>query len=262
MARNIRGGSLLGRFARGRKVFLGMLDGDLVTPCEAECMMDFASGRARPQKRQHRLSDLRVLNPVDRPSKIIAIGLNYRSHIDEMDWETPKKPIIFSKPSSAIIGPEEDIVLPRASRRVDYEGESAVVIGRTAKNAKDGRSHIFGYTCLNDVTARDLQRADVDWTRAKGFDSFCPIGPFISRTPPSRVKTLLNGKVVQDAPTSDRVFGDSALVEYISTVMTLEPGDVIATGTPSGIGELKPGDVVEINLDGIGTLRNQVIRTD
>jgi 2-keto-4-pentenoate hydratase/2-oxohepta-3-ene-1,7-dioic acid hydratase in catechol pathway len=262
MARSSWKGGLLGRFAKGHQMFLGVLDGDNVTPSDAERMMDFARGEARFLKKKFKLADLRVLAPVDSPGKIVAIGLNYRSHIDEMDWETPKKPIIFSKPSSSIIGPGEDIVMPRASRRVDYEGESAVVIGKRAKNATDGGAHIFGWTCLNDVTARDLQRTDVDWTRAKGFDTFCPIGPYISKRPPTRVKTVLNGRIVQDASTSDRVFGDAALVEYISTIMTLEPGDIIATGTPSGIGPMSAGDVVEVQLDGIGSLRNQVIRAD
>lgn len=145
------------------------------------------------------------------------------------------------------------------SSRVDFEGECALIVGRRASRAKDGLKSIFGYTCLNDVTARDLQKVDADWTRAKGFDTFAPVGPFISSTPPSRVVTRLNGRVVQDAPLSDRVFGDAALVEYISSIMTLEPGDIIATGTPSGIAPMKPGDVVEVELDGVGTLRNQVV---
>ncbi len=258
MARQSRK-ALLGRFAKRKVVFLGSLVDDTVTQSDASSMMDLALGNSRLLKKQHKLSDLKVLAPIDTPRKIVAIGLNYRSHIDEMKWERPKVPIIFSKPSSAIIGPDQNIVMPAASKRVDYEGESAAIIGKRAKNAKDGAAHIVGWTCLNDVTARDLQRIDVDWTRAKGFDTFCPVGPYISRTPPSRVRTLLNGKTVQDAPTSDRVFDDAALVEYISTVMTLEPGDIIATGTPSGIGGMSPGDVVEVQLDGIGTLRNQVI---
>ncbi|MGD9963161.1 MAG: fumarylacetoacetate hydrolase family protein, partial [Thermoplasmata archaeon] len=148
---------------------------------------------------------------------------------------------------------------PRASSRVDFEGESALIISSRARNARDGTQHILGYTCVNDVTARDLQKTDPDWTRAKGFDTFAPIGPFISSTPPTEVSTRLNGKVVQSSPLSDRVFGDAALVEYISTVMTLEPGDVIATGTPSGIAPMKAGDVVEVELDGIGCLKNRVV---
>jgi 2-keto-4-pentenoate hydratase/2-oxohepta-3-ene-1,7-dioic acid hydratase in catechol pathway len=176
-----------------------------------------------------------------------------------MNWDTPKVPIIFMKPSSSIIGPEEPIVLPAMSSRVDYEGESAIVIGKRASHVKNGAGHIFGYTCLNDVTARDLQKIDPDWTRAKGFDTFAPTGPFISSKCPTRVTTHLNGKVVQDAPLSDRVFGDAALVEYISSIMVLEPGDIIATGTPSGISPMKHGDLVEVELDGIGRLRNQVV---
>jgi len=262
MARRSRKWDLLGRFAKDRRVFIGSVDGDVVTQSDAECILEFATGDARFLKKRHRLSDLRVLAPVDRPGKIVAVGLNYRSHIDEMDWETPRFPIIFSKPATSIIGPGERIVIPRTSKRVDYEGESAIVIGRKATAVEDGSAHIFGWTCLNDVTARDLQKTDLDWTRAKGFDTFCPIGPFVSSRPPTRVRTLLNGKIVQDAPTSDRVFGDAALVEYISTVMTLEPGDIIATGTPSGIAPMKAGDVVEVQLDGIGSLRNQVIRAD
>ncbi len=262
MARASKKPALLGRFAKGRQVFLGSVEGHIVIQSDAEHMMDFATGDARLLKKRHDLDSLKVLVPVDRPGKIVAIGLNYRSHIDEMKWERPKQPIIFSKPSSAIIGPGEDIVMPASSKRVDYEGESAIVIGRRAKDTTDGMSHIFGWTCLNDVTARDLQRTDVDWTRAKGFDTFCPVGPFVSRIPPTRVRTLLNGKVVQDASTSDRVFGDAELVEYISTVMTLERGDMIATGTPSGISGMSPGDVVEVQLDGIGSLRNQVISAD
>jgi 2-keto-4-pentenoate hydratase/2-oxohepta-3-ene-1,7-dioic acid hydratase in catechol pathway len=143
---------------------------------------------------------------------------------------------------------------------VDFEGESAIIMGSRARDATDGASHILGYTCMNDVTARDLQKTDPDWTRAKGFDTFAPMGPFISPVQATRVVTRLNGNTVQSSPLSDRVFGDAALVEYISTVMTLEPGDVVATGTPSGIAPMKPGDVVEVELDGIGCLKNPVVR--
>ncbi|OGS41837.1 MAG: hypothetical protein A3K67_03060 [Euryarchaeota archaeon RBG_16_62_10] len=222
-------------------------------------MMDVAEGRAKRTGEEHVLASLRTLIPVDRPSKIICIGLNYRSHIREMKWETPKVPIIFTKPPSALIGPDDDIVLPPESARVDFEGEAAVVVGKRARRAEVGLKHVFGYTCLNDVTARDLQKSDVDWTRAKGFDTFAPVGPVISTAAPTRVRTRLNGKTVQDAPLSDRVFDDSALVEYISSIMTLEPGDIIATGTPSGIAPMAQGDVVEVDLDGIGTLKNRVV---
>ncbi len=253
-------GRLLGKFAKGKKTFVGEVDGERVLELDVACMMDLARDGSAAKLMEHDLSDLMVLAPVDKPSKIIAIGLNYRSHIKEMNRETPRQPIIFSKPSSAIIGPGDDIVLPELSSRVDFEGESALVIGKRASHVKDGRRHIFGYTCMNDVTARDLQKTDPDWTRAKGFDTFAPIGPFISTEAPTRVTTRLNGRVVQDSPLTDRVFDDATLIEYISTIMVLEPGDIIATGTPSGIAPMKAGDVVEVELDKVGTLRNQVVR--
>lgn len=251
---------LYGRFRKEKRTFVGMVRGEEVVELDASCMADVILKGASETAKRHRLSEVKALAPVDRPSKIICIGLNYRSHIMEMESETPKQPIIFSKPSSAIVGPGDDIVLPAMSSRVDYEGESAVILGRRASHAKNGAEFIFGYTCLNDVTARDLQKADVDWTRAKGFDTFAPVGPYISLRPPTRITTRLNGITVQDSPLSDRVFGDAVLVEYISKIMVLEPGDIIATGTPSGIAPMKPGDVVEVELDNVGTLRNQVVK--
>lgn len=249
----------LGKFALGKCVFVGKVTGDSVAETDASCMMDAIRYGAEAGPKKHKLAEVRVLAPVDRPSKIICIGLNFRSHIQEMRAETPKAPIIFTKPPSSIVGPGDKIVLPSMSSRVDFEGECALVIGRRACRTKDGLRHIFGYTCLNDVTARDLQKTDMDWTRAKGFDTFAPIGPYVSSTPPTGVTTRLNGRVVQESPLSDRVFGDAALVEYISSIMTLEPGDIIATGTPSGIAPMKAGDVVEVELDGVGVLRNQVV---
>jgi 2-keto-4-pentenoate hydratase/2-oxohepta-3-ene-1,7-dioic acid hydratase in catechol pathway len=249
----------IGRFiAKKGDAFIGIVRGDRVRETTATQLSDLMDGDIRLSGNDHSLSDLKTLCPVDRPSKIICIGLNYRSHIAEMGWETPKTPIIFTKPSSALIGPEEYIVLPEASSRVDFEGESAFVIGSRARNAKEGSEHIFGYTCFNDVTARDLQKSDPDWTRAKGFDTFAPIGPFLSISPPTEVVTRLNGKTVQRSLLSDRVFGDDDLVKYISTVMTLERGDIVATGTPSGIAPMNPGDSVEVELDGVGILRNRV----
>lgn len=257
--RCIPAGRRLGRFSGPDGVFVGVVDGEEVQGTDADDMLQVIEEGFAPSGKDYRLAALKVLPPVARPSKIICIGLNYRSHIEEMGWETPKVPIIFTKPSSAVIGHEEGIVLPRASSRVDFEGESALIIGTRARNAREGAAHIFGYTCLNDVTARDLQKTDPDWTRAKGFDTFAPMGPFVSPSRPATVVTRLNGRTVQDAPLSDRVFGDEALVEYISTVMTLEPGDVVATGTPSGIAPMKEGDVVEVELDGVGCLRNRVM---
>jgi len=249
---------LFGRFAEGRTVFVGELIGQRVVETGASRLQDLIDGCPGTAGEEHEITSLRTLAPVDRPGKIICVGLNYRSHIAEMGHDEPKEPVIFTKPSSAIIGPEDTIRLPSMSGRVDFEGESAIVIGRKAKNAGNGLDHVFGYTCLNDVTARDLQKTDMDWTRAKGFDTFAPIGPYISTGAPTTVTTRLNGKVVQKAPMSDRVFDDAALVAYISRIMTLEPGDVIATGTPAGIAPMKPGDVVEVEVDSVGCLRNRV----
>jgi 2-keto-4-pentenoate hydratase/2-oxohepta-3-ene-1,7-dioic acid hydratase in catechol pathway len=256
-----RDASLFGRFSYGKRTFVGAVRGWHVSETDASSMADIIAGRFNVSGKEHELATLKVLVPIDRPSKIVCIGLNYRSHIKEMKWETPKVPIIFSKPSSSMIGPGENIMLPDASSRVDYEGESAIVIGKRATRVSDGASYIFGYTCLNDVTARDLQKSDVDWTRAKGFDTFCPVGPVVSTKAPTKVTTRLNDKVVQESLLSDRVFDDAALVEYISSIMTLETGDIIATGTPSGISRMSPGDVVEVELDGVGRLRNQVVKS-
>lgn len=252
--------ALYGRFAQNGRVFVGAVHGQEVQELDATSMTDIILGDRTPTPRRHRLRELKVLAPIEKPSKIVCVGLNYRSHIEEMNASVPREPIIFSKPSSAVIGPEEEIVLPRISSRVDFEGESAIVIGCRAKKVTAGLEFIFGYTCLNDVTARDLQAKDVDWTRAKGFDTFAPMGPFISTKPPTRVVTRLNGVKVQEAPLSERVFDDAALVEYISDIMTLEPGDVIATGTPAGIAPMSEGDIVEVELDSVGILRNQVVR--
>ena len=250
---------LLGRFRADGRNFVGRIEDDRVIELAAARMSDVIRGSATETARVHGIDSVRVLPPVDRPSKIICIGLNYRSHIDEMGWEVPAAPIIFSKPSSAIIGQGDDIILPPVSKRVDYEGETAIVLGMKVRDGDNASEAIFGFTGFNDVTARDLQKEDPDWTRAKGFDTFAPIGPFISPRPPAFVATRVNGQEVQREFTSDRVFDDITLVEYISRIMTLEPGDVIATGTPSGISPVKAGDVVEVEVDGAGTLRNPVV---
>jgi len=174
-------------------------------------------------------------------------------------------PLIFLKPSTAVIGPDDEIVLPRLSRRVDYEGELGMVIGRKAKDVPEdkAREHVIGYTCLNDVSERHNQAEDGQWTRAKGYDTFAPIGPCIeTEVDPDNLKleTYLNGELRQSANTSDLIFAVSKLISFVSSVMTLLPGDIIATGTPSGIGRVNPGDVVEVRIEGIGTLRNPVVR--
>lgn len=197
------------------------------------------------------------------PTKIVAIGLNYRDHAKEVGMELPEEPLMFFKPPSSVIGPMDPIVSPRLSKRVDYEAELAVIIGKRAKNVKraEAANFILGYTCLNDVTARDYQEKDLQWTRAKGFDTFCPIGPAIETDlDPSdiSVTSWLNGEKRQDSRTSQLVFDPATLIEHVSSVMTLEPGDVIATGTPSGIAPMAPGDTIEIRIQGIGSLINPV----
>jgi 2-keto-4-pentenoate hydratase/2-oxohepta-3-ene-1,7-dioic acid hydratase in catechol pathway len=200
------------------------------------------------------------------PTKIIALGLNYRDHAVEMRMALPEEPLIFLKPATAVIGPEEPIVLPRQSRRVDYEAELAVVIGRTARKVPGSQAadYILGYTCFNDVTARDLQKKDGQFTRSKSFDTFAPLGPWLVPSLPEppetvTVSALVNGERRQHSHIGNLVFPVAHLVSFISHIMTLLPGDVIATGTPAGVGPLRPGDVVEININGIGTLRNPVI---
>jgi 2-keto-4-pentenoate hydratase/2-oxohepta-3-ene-1,7-dioic acid hydratase in catechol pathway len=210
------------------------------------------------------LSDVTLLAPCE-PSKIVALGLNYRDHAAEFGHQVPEEPLIFLKPSTAVIGPEAAIIYPKMSRRVDYEAELAVVIGKTAHRVRedDALEYVLGYTCFNDVTARDLQKKDGLFTRAKGFDTFAAMGPWIETAigDPDNVmvEAYLNGEPRQHASTSNMVFGVRRLIAFISEVMTLLPGDVISTGTPSGIGPMRLGDVVEVRVEGIGTLRNRVL---
>jgi 2-keto-4-pentenoate hydratase/2-oxohepta-3-ene-1,7-dioic acid hydratase in catechol pathway len=210
-----------------------------------------------------RLDEVRLLAPVV-PGKIVAVGLNYMDHAREMGKKIPEEPLLFLKAPSALNDPGGEIVYPPQSRRVDYEAELAVVIGRKAKNVKEGdaAAHILGYTCINDVTARDLQVKDVQYTRAKGFDTFAPLGPWIvTGFDPSAasVRCLVNGEVRQDGNTREMRASVFRLVEFISSVMTLFPGDVIATGTPPGVGSLRVGDVVTVEVGGIGALTNRVV---
>ena len=209
------------------------------------------------------LADVRLLAPV-LPSKLVCVGKNYAAHAAEFGMEVPEEPLLFLKPSTSVIGPGDPIRLLPISERVDYEGELAVVIGRLARDvrAEDAFQVILGYTCANDVTLRDLQHANDQWTRAKGFDGSCPLGPWIETSlDPNdvRVETRLNGDLRQAGQTADRVVGVATLIEYITTFMTLLPGDVLLTGTPEGVGKLEAGDVVEVEVDGVGTLRNPVV---
>ena len=197
------------------------------------------------------------------PTKVVLVGLNYRDHAKELKMRLPEEPILFLKPPTAVIGPEDDIIYPAQTERVDYEAELAVVIKDKCKDIEPDEvmEHVEGFTCLNDVTARDLQRKDMQWTRAKSFDTFCPVGPLIVKDiEPNSVKiqSFLNGELRQDSNTSNFIFNVEELVSFTSKVMTLLPGDIVATGTPSGIGAMKRGDTIEIKIEGIGTLRNYV----
>ena len=210
-----------------------------------------------------RLADVRFLAPVE-PSKIVCAGRNYAAHAAELGNELPKEPLIFLKPPSSIIGPQEPIVLTPYSQRVEHEGELAIVIGRRCSHlldTDDALASVLGYTCLNDVTARDLQKSDVQFTRGKGFDTFCPVGPHIETDlDPSNVlvETHVNGARRQSGSTTLMLYPPAFLVRWISRMMTLYPGDVIATGTPAGVGPLVAGDTVEVSVAGVGVLRNPV----
>jgi 2-keto-4-pentenoate hydratase/2-oxohepta-3-ene-1,7-dioic acid hydratase in catechol pathway len=210
------------------------------------------------------LPEVTLLAPCE-PTKIVAIGLNYRDHAAEFGHPIPAEPLIFMKPSTAVIGPDEDIVYPEMSRRVDYEAELAVVIGKPCRQVapENFQDYVLGYTCINDVTARDLQKKDGQFTRSKSFDTFAPLGPWIETEIANpdhlTVEAFLNGERRQHSNTSNLVFSVATLVSFISRIMTLLPGDVIATGTPSGIGPMREGDVVEIRVESIGALRNRLV---
>ena len=207
-------------------------------------------------------SETRFLAPAE-PTKIIAIGVNYRDHAKEMGHSLPPEPLFFLKPPSSVIGSQEPIRIPKMSSRVEYEGELAVVIGKKAQNVskESALDYVLGYTCFNDVTARDLQKKDSQGSRAKGFDTFAPMGPWIVSDLDAGdlpVESYLNGELKQKGSTRDMIYGIPFLISYVSQVMTLQPGDVITTGTPPGVGILSPGDVVDVKIEGIGILRNTV----
>jgi 2-keto-4-pentenoate hydratase/2-oxohepta-3-ene-1,7-dioic acid hydratase in catechol pathway len=208
------------------------------------------------------LDEVHLLAPV-LPSKLVCVGRNYEAHAAEWDMTVPEEPLLFLKPSTAVLGPNDPISLLPISRRIDFEGELVVVIGRLAKDirAEDAYRVILGYTCGNDVTLRSLQKTDDQWARAKGFDGSAPLGPWIETDLDPNdvvVEARLNGEVRQHASTTDMVFGVATLIEYVTTFMTLLPGDAIMTGTPDGVARLSPGDVVEVEVEGVGTLANPV----
>ena len=247
------------RFLKNDQPCYGVVEGETIYAIEGSIF-----GQFRPVEKVAALTEVKLLAPCQ-PTKVLAVGLNYRSHAAESGQDVPSEPLLFFKPPSAVIEPFQPIVYPTLSQQVDYEGELAVVMGQRARNVPSEKAHDFvlGYTCGNDVTARDLQRRDNQWTRAKGFDTFCPLGPCIVTDLDAThlaIRTRVNGEIRQNATTADMVFSVAELIAYISQVMTLEPGDVILTGTPAGVGPLQPGDVVEVEIEGVGILRNPVVR--
>lgn len=249
--------SIFCRFSAGDSPRYGIVENHQVTEISPDPFSDFET-----MGEQLALSEVRLLPPV-LPSKIVAVGINYKEHAQEMRHSIPAEPMLFLKPTSAVIGPNDAILVPPMASRVDFEAELAVVIKKKAKNVspENAGDFILGYTCFNDVTARDLQKKDGQWSRAKGFDTFAPLGPWIvsdldvSDLP---VESYLNGELKQSARTHDMIFGVPFLISHISKIMTLEPGDVVATGTPSGIGAMQPGDFIDIRIEGIGILRNSI----
>ncbi len=246
------------RFSHNHHEQLGVLEGEEIRPLQGALDQLVPVPGAKPTP----LKAARLLAPVV-PGKIVAIGLNYRDHAAERGNKVPTEPLIFLKPSTCVIGPGDAIIYPPQTSNLHYEGELAVVIAKRARNVSraQARSYVLGYTCLNDVTARDLQDHDVQFTRGKSFDTFAPIGPMIvTSIDPSdlAIETRLNGEVRQHSRTSNLVFDCDYLISYVSQVMTLMPGDVITTGTPGGIGPMKVGDTVEVEIEGIGCLRNTI----
>jgi len=246
------------RYQDGSNIRWGVVEAKLVREMKGDPFGDFhLSSKAK------NMEEVRLLSPC-LPSKVVALGLNYRDHAAEVKMELPKEPLLFLKPSTSVVGPGEPIVYPKMSKRVDYEAELAVVIRKKAKAVPEGRAseYILGYCCLNDVTARDLQPKDGQWTISKSFDTFAPLGPWIvTDIDPHHLEiaSYLNGERRQHSNTENLIFGPYQLVSFVSRVMTLLPGDVIATGTPSRIGPMAIGDRIEIVIEGIGTLSNTVV---
>lgn len=241
------------------RTWWGTVDGDDVI-----ALTDAPYNHGSPTTDRWPRKDVKILAPAI-PSKIVCIGLNYHAHVQASYSadEAPDRPLIFLKPPSSIIGPGDEIIHPTVTERVDYEAELGVIIGKRAKNVaeKDAQNYICGYTCVNDVTARDLQKKDGQWSRAKGFDTFCPVGPeIICDFDPSDilVEGIHNNEIKQSGRTSQMIFKIPFLISYVSSIMTLEPGDLIATGTPSGIAPMKPGDSIEVRIETVGSLVNSV----
>lgn len=250
----------IARFSSGGAIHFGILDGEELVVLSGDPMFQGfdTTGERVP------IAEATLLAPSIPRSKVVAVGKNYRDHVAEMGGdEPPTEPLLFLKPNTSVIGPGDRIVTPPQSKQVEFEGELAVVIGSIAKNVAPDRAAevVFGYTVANDVTARDLQRSDGQWTRAKGFDTFCPVGPVVETeldVASATLTTTVNGEVKQSAPLTDMVHGIGAIIAHASSVFTLLPGDIILTGTPAGVGPIVAGDVVEVTVSGIGTLSNPV----
>ena len=244
------------RFRYRKRILQGVLKEEFLFPIVGSVFGDFRLGTSPVP-----IADVRVLPPV-LPTKIVGIGRNYKDHAAELGNPLPAEPLVFLKPPTAVIGPLDAVVMPAVSERVDYEGEVGVVIRKKARALRDEDpvdGFILGYTCFNDVTARDLQKKDGQFTRAKGFDTFAAVGPCVATglDPAAiRLKTFLNGKLVQSGSTADLIFSIPYLVRFLSRIMTLNPGDIIATGTPAGVGPVSPGDRVDVQIEGIGVLSN------
>ncbi|MGC8766088.1 MAG: fumarylacetoacetate hydrolase family protein [Brevinematia bacterium] len=247
----------LGRFEHEGKIYQGVFDEEekITIPIKGSIFSDFEL-----EEKSFKIEEINILVPTI-PSKVVCVGLNYRDHAEELKMPIPEEPILFLKPTTSVIGPEETITAPKFCQRVDYEAELAVVISKKCKNIspEEAKDYILGFTCLNDVTERYFQNKDGQWTRAKSFDTFCPIGPWIETDLDWRnlkIRAYLNGEIKQNSTTSNMIFGVEEIVSFVSKIMTLLPGDVIATGTPPGIGEMKNGDEIIIEIEGIGSLKN------
>ena len=251
-------------FLKDNQEKTGLLEDDHIIELSCSAIEAINSKTINKSKKNvnYKVEDVKVIHPV-LPSKIVCVGLNYKDHAAELNMELPEEPIIFMKPPTSVSGHLDDIIYPTSSSQVDFEGELGIVLSKEARNVKaeDAADYIGGYTAVNDVTARDLQRKDGQWTRAKSFDTFCPIGPCIETdlNPMNQnISLKLNGEFKQKSNTKNMIFNVYELVEFISNIMTLKPGDVIATGTPPGVGPMNVGDTVEVEVDGIGVLKNFV----
>ena len=262
----------IARFTTGDDPRFGIVTGDIDDfglPDEGSVITALAGDPLyvglQPTDEQVLLADARLLSPVLPRSKVVGIGRNYAAHAAELGHDLPEEPLMFLKPNTSVVGPGDPVYYPRQSENVHFEGELAVVISRICRDVPTEKAAdvIHGYTVGNDVTARDLQRKDGQFTRAKGFDSFCPLGPWVETeldVSDLRVQTFLNGEVKQDGRTRDLIFDVPTLIAYVTSVMTLLPGDVILTGTPEGVGPMNAGDEVEVSIQGIGNLSNKVVR--